>query len=163
MVFNIMNKIKKILFVCTANICRSPMAETILKEKLKNSGMTDISVSSAGLMDMKGGRAREEALKIIGGLGVDISKHRSRHLAGDMVKEADMIIVMEADHRDKILSEYPDVKDKVFLLSSFGNQKGMETDIADPYGGTIFNYRVALREISFYIDGLMRYLRGLSL
>jgi len=47
-------------------------------------------------------------------------------------------------------------------LSSFGNQKGMETDIADPYGGTIFNYRVALREINFYIDGLMRYLRSLS-
>jgi len=92
-----------------------------------------------------------------------IYQNTERHLAGDMVKEADMIIVMEADHRDKILSEYPDVKDKVFLLSSFGNQKGMETDIADPYGGTIFNYRVALREISFYIDGLMRYLRGLSL
>ena len=62
------------------------MAETILKEKLKNSSMADISVSSAGLMDMKGGRAREEALKIIGGIGVDISKHRSRHLEGIWLK-----------------------------------------------------------------------------
>ncbi|HLA47754.1 MAG TPA: low molecular weight protein arginine phosphatase [Nitrospinota bacterium] len=155
-------KIKKILFVCTANICRSPMAETILKEKLKNSGMTDISVFSAGLMDMKGGRAREEALKIIEGLGVDISRHRSRHFSDEMVKDADLIIVMESDHREKILSEYPEAKEKVFLLSSFGNQKGMENDIADPYGGSIFSYRVAFREINFYIEGLMRYLRGLS-
>lgn len=153
--------IKKILFVCTANICRSPMAEVILKEKLKNSGMTDISVSSAGLMDMKGGRAREEALKIIGGLGVDISKYRSRHLSGELIKDADMIIVMEGAHKEKVASDYPEVKDKVFLLSNFGNQKGMETDIADPYGGSIFNYRVAFKEINFYIDGLMRYLSGL--
>ncbi|MEK6545082.1 MAG: low molecular weight protein arginine phosphatase, partial [Nitrospinota bacterium] len=94
-----MNKIKKILFVCTANICRSPMAEVILKEKLRNSGNTDISISSAGLMDMKGGRARDEAIEIIRNIGVDISHHRSRHLTDDMIKEADMVIVMEASHR----------------------------------------------------------------
>lgn len=153
--------IKKILFVCTANICRSPMAETILKERLRNSGMTDISVSSAGLMDMKGGRAREEALSIIEKLGVDISHHRSRHLTGEMVTDADLILVMEGEHRDKIVSSYPESAGKVFLLSKFGNEKGVAMDIADPYGGTVFNYRVALKEITFYIDGLMRYLRRL--
>src|SRR3990172_3011468 len=143
-----MNKIKKILFVCTANICRSPMAEVILKENLRNSGNTDISISSAGLMDMKGGRARDEAIEIIRNLGVDISHHRSRHLTDDMIKEADMIIVMEASHRDNILGR-------------FGNEKGIERDVADPYGASVFYYRTAFREISFYINGLLNFLKGL--
>lgn len=156
-----MNKIKKILFVCTANICRSPMAEVILKEKLRNSGNTDISISSAGLMDMKGGRARDEAIEIIRNIGVDISHHRSRHLTDDMVKEADMVIVMEASHRDKILGKYPESSNKVFLLSRFGNEKGIERDVADPYGASVFYYRTAFREISFYINGLLNFLKGL--
>lgn len=156
-----MNKIKKILFVCTANICRSPMAEVILKEKLRNSGNTDISISSAGLMDMKGGRARDEAIEIIRNIGVDISHHRSRHLTDNMIKEADMVIVMEASHRDKILGKYPEISNKVFLLSRFGNEKGIERDIADPYGAPVFYYRTAFREISFYINGLLNFLKGL--
>lgn len=156
-----MNKIKKILFVCTANICRSPMAEVILKEKLRNSGNTNISISSAGLMDMKGGRARDEAIEIIRNLGVDISHHRSRHLTDDMIKEADIVIVMEASHRDKILGKYPESSNKVFLLSRFGNEKGIERDIADPYGAPVFYYRTAFREISFYINGLLNFLKGL--
>lgn len=135
------------------------MAEAILREKLKNSGIIDISVSSAGLMDMRGGRAREEALEIIRRLGVDISRHRSKHLTGDMVKDADIIIVMESSHRDTILNQYPESSGKIFLLSKFGNEKGREEDIADPYGGSIFNYRVAFRDINFYIVGLMRFLK----
>jgi protein-tyrosine phosphatase len=135
------------------------MAEAILREKLKNSGIIDISVSSAGLMDMRGGRAREEALEIIRRLGVDISGHRSKHLTGDMVRDADIIIVMESSHRDIILIQYPESSGKIFLLSKFGNEKGREEDIVDPYGGSIFNYRVAFRDINFYIDGLLRFLK----
>lgn len=156
-----MDKIKKILFVCTANICRSPMSEVILKEKLRKNGITGISVSSAGLMDMGGGKAKEEALKTIESLGVDISYHRSRHLTADMVKDADMIVVMESDHRDKILNKYPEAKDKVFLLSNFGKEKGIERDIIDPYGGSIFNYRVALMDINLYMDGIVNLLKSL--
>jgi protein-tyrosine-phosphatase len=78
-----------------------------------------------------------------------------------MIKEADMVIVMEASHKDKILGKYPESSNKVFLLSRFGNEKGIERDIADPYGASVFYYRTAFREISSYINGLLNFLKGL--
>jgi protein-tyrosine phosphatase len=131
----------KILVVCLGNICRSPMAEGILKHWLatKNSPIT---VSSAGLSAVVNCAPPEFSVGLLKARNIDISMHRARQLTENLVRESDLILVMENGQKKKIESLYPFALGKVFLLGKWDN-----FEVPDPYTGFESDYENALNLI----------------
>lgn len=146
---------RNILMVCTGNVCRSPMAEYILRHRL--GADAGITVSSAGLMALDGAPASESSVRALKEWGMDASAHRSRMINADMVRSADRILVMTDMHRAELLRLYPEARGKVFLLKSFGVD-GRTENIPDPIGLTLDVYRRVRDQIDEGISDLILYL-----
>lgn len=141
---------KKILFVCTGNSCRSPMAEGLLGKMLKEKGVRDIEVFSVGTHPIPGASPTQEAINVLRREEkVDISKHRGAEITYDLISQVDLIFVMEKSHKEKMLAMRPEAKGKIFLLREFaGNGAGEKNlDITDPIGQPISVYKKCLLEI----------------
>ncbi len=145
-----------VLFVCTANICRSFLAERILKKILKVKKIHSIEVSSAGLMDMQGAPADIRAARLLYERGMDPTRHRSRPLTDALVHWADVILVMEEVHRDEMIVRYPDARGKVHLLGAFSGGGHGDKNIKDPHGLTDYHYRTCFAEIYLALDGFIK-------
>ena len=131
---------KKILFICTGNVCRSPMAEGLLRHMLR--GRDDIQIASAGLGALDGLRVTDVAAEVVAELGVDITSHLSQSLNSDLVNQADFIFVMTRQHQDALQTLFPSASEKTFLTREFeGSHAGENRDIADPIGQSIEIYR----------------------
>lgn len=115
-----------LLVVCHANICRSPMAEAVLRRELPN-----VAVSSAGVEALVGYAADAHAVEAAAARDLDIASHRARALDPRICAEAELILVMEDRQRRTIESRYPFTKGRVFCL---GGKHGAPIDIPDPYG-----------------------------
>jgi low molecular weight protein-tyrosine phosphatase len=117
-----------ILVVCVGNICRSPMAEALLEETLNNKAEKEYQLSSAGLQAMVGHKADAVAIELMLDKGLDISNHFARQLNQAMIIAADLILVMESEHKQVIETKEPSAKGRVFRLGEWGG-----FDIIDPY------------------------------
>lgn len=148
-----------VLFVCTANMCRSPMAEGVLKFLTIKEGLSHISVTSSGIAAQEGFPATEKAMAITMEMGIDLSLHGSKPLTKELIEWADYILVMESKHKEEILYRFPETKDKVNLLKKFYPAYPEETEIADPIGKSIYHYRLCLNEIRESIEGFLEFLR----
>ena len=147
----------KILFVCTANIVRSFMAERILMERLKQENKTDIEVSSGAIIDMDGAPPDPKAVKILLEHGLNSAGHISSLVTEDMITDADMILVMENIHREIICNQYPVSREKTYLLKSFSRDYNQAfADINDPHQLSTHHYRTCFAEIATAIDGLLK-------
>jgi protein-tyrosine-phosphatase len=155
------NSFVKILFVCTANICRSFMAERVFRKMTEKSGRSDISGLSASLIDMKGALPDPKAAGLLAEKGFDGHGHKSRLLTEELAAETDMILVMERQQREMIIEKYPNAAEKVFLLKPFSTgdtrqeSNGMN-DISDPYRKSGYHYRLCFAEIYMGIEGLLK-------
>src|SRR5882672_7565621 len=148
---------KTILFVCTGNVCRSPMAEGILRHALQ--GRSDYRVMSAGLGAMEGQPPSAYAVQAVKELGIDISGQRSRMLTPDLVQQADYIFGMTHSHIDTVMLLYPQVAEKTFLLREFDETlDAFEKDISDPIGGSYEVYTECRDQIEQGIASLLRFL-----
>ena len=141
---------RRILIVCTANQCRSPMAEGLLKQRLAAAGMTDrVQVSSAGTWARKGVPATPSAVLVMAERGVDIGAHRSREVGADLLAESDLVLVMTQNHAESLTAEFPDVAARI---QRFGALGGAAFDIADPVGRPPAEYRATADELTRLID-----------
>ncbi len=125
---------KKILFVCTGNSCRSVMAEALFR-KITANRPDDFSIHSAGTSAVDGTQATQETVEVMTAHGVDISDYRGKHLTEEMIEDADKIFVMERFHKDWILRLVPEAGSKIFLLSEFASKESQshkDIDIPDP-------------------------------
>jgi len=127
-----------ITFICSGNICRSPMAEGIFKKLLEKSRfIRQVTVNSAGTLNLMPTRASEEAIKISHNHKVDINKHRSQPVEKLILDEANIIICMAAYHQNILLKNYPEYADKIYILKNMNKEKDLiDPSIADPIGMT---------------------------
>lgn len=149
----------KILFICTGNLCRSPLAEGYLKKLLKEKNLSGVEISSAGLWAIEGNTVEDAAYQVAAENGFDLSNHRSRLLKPEDIKEASIILVMEYLQMREILITYPEAKEKVRLLRSFAPDGTIKSDIDDPYGLELESYREFFKQITESIEGLFKYLK----
>ncbi len=148
---------KNILFVCTGNTCRSPMAEELFRLRAGKNNLWN--VSSAGIFPLTGSSASEGARRAIGEMGASLETHRSRQFDREIAEQADLIIVMTAEHRRHIRKLYPDIDHRVHLINEFGNSR-VSSDLRDPYGGTLDFYKRTRDEVDQAIAGLIVFLRA---
>ena len=121
-----------ILFVCSGNSCRSPMAATYFNHLCKQNKIEGALAVSAGISAEAGASAPEAAVQLMSGLGVDMSTHIARELSAEMIESCEAVFCMEKKHLAHITKEFPAVKEKARMLLSLVDSK---LGVEDPFGG----------------------------
>jgi len=143
-----------ILFVCTGNICRSPIAEYLARKKIEDSKLP-IRIASAGILE-SGVKISENSYKVLKEHNIDAGRHLSQTIDEHLIRKSWIILTMEQRHKKIILELCPEAIDKTFTLSEYTTGKG---DIADPYQLDISFYRKTYIEIEEAIDSLLMILK----
>lgn len=146
-----------VLFVCTGNTCRSPMAEALFRHRI-GEGM-DWEAQSAGVFADFGSPASKNAVEVLHELNIDLQQHKSQPTTAELIKKADLIVTMTEGHAMHLLEAFPQVGNKVCLINSFGTSKVI-SDVSDPFGGSLSTYKRTGDEIDRALSDLVLFIRS---
>jgi protein arginine phosphatase len=134
---------RSVLFVCAANICRSPMAMGLFSAQVLPAA-GDWQVASAGIYAPPGYPAAQNTLVVLKQRGIDLSQHRSSQITKAMVQSYNLILTMERGQKEALQTAFPEHANKVYLLTEM---IGEYWEIVDPVGGSIIDFEDTAREI----------------
>jgi protein-tyrosine-phosphatase len=146
-----------ILFVCTGNTCRSPMAQAMLQARLTGDLRERVRVSSAGTHAHPGMPASANTVAALARAGITLEGHRSRPLTRELLEETDLVLAIAAEHRQSILDVSPAAAERTFVLSTFaaGGAGPEELAVHDPIGGSLEIYEETYRRIAAHLDRIL--------
>ena len=139
-----------ILFVCTGNTCRSPMAEALMKKHLRDLNK-DLSVKSCGIF-VTDSTASSGALGTMEAMGLNLTDHEPTQVNKELIDSATLILTMTGYHQQVLTDHFPEATDKVYTLHSYAT--AIAQDVADPYGGPDSLYMQTAQELQSLIERL---------
>ncbi len=148
-------KKKIVVFLCTGNTCRGPMAQGYMKKAMEDRGIKNVEVRTAGVMTIPGLIPTAEAAQVMKAADVDVSGHRSSPLTHELIRKADLILGMTPFHVQYALRMSDDAKGKTYLLKEYAESDVKNYQITDPMGATLEVYKRVYREMKLAIDKML--------
>lgn len=152
-------RVEKVLFICTANICRSPMAEAILDALAKDGGLS-FQVESAGTAALVGKPMAPNAVVALEELGIHHEDHQARQVDRAMLAEAELVLAMGPQHVTALRRLCDGLACEIYTLPEYATGVSSDETISDPYGLTISAYRSSVRQLLRYIEQTVNRLNG---
>ncbi len=153
----------KILFVCTANICRSPMGQKLLEHALQKEPppLGDLEIDSAGVAAYPGDTASENAVRALRKVGLSLEDHRSQPVTAALLAESLAVFCMTENHRQLLLARFSGGLEHVYLMREF-LQESAEREIPDPFGADLASYEACRDSMVEAIPSIVKFLKTLA-
>ena len=147
------------MFICTGNICRSPMAHAYIQKRLYDLNKeNEYIISSCGTNAIQGQSATDNAIKVMRKYDTDLTRHRATNIENSNILDYDLIIVLAHIHKSQIIQVYPTLENKIFTLKEYVNNEEKYRDIDDPWGLDINIYTATANDIVENIDKMLKIL-----
>src|SRR5919107_44052 len=148
------NHTRQILFVCTANVCRSPMAEAIFNALAEERGLA-WRAESAGVAALVDEDITPNARSALDEVGIYANEHRARQVGEEMLEEADLVLGMGPRHVATLRRHFGDLSERVYVLPQYARGAPPEEGIPDPIGQTMTAFRASVRQLLEYTEALV--------
>lgn len=142
---------KHILFVCTGNTCRSPLAEYLLRHKAGEM----YKVQSAGIAAFNGGPIAGHVQELLEEMGIQ-TDHTSQSVTPELIGWADLILTMTQSHKQQLVHAFPEKGGSTYTLKQYVQPEAQETDVIDPFGSSLERYQETMHELEHLLDILIR-------